>query len=192
MEGLTQADLDLARELSEDVREEWRDEHFRGIMENMERNGEGTDAVRAWIARTVEANKDPDYTGQLITTYAERELELLQAGGGNTGIYDWLAHQHAFPGSSYEVLGTAAVALGHVHPEEALGWIAGLTPGAMSPEGIAGSVAEIVRDWQTVRPGAADEWLNIHPNDPLHDAVQQALVAPPRVSIPFTDRIIVR
>jgi hypothetical protein len=190
MEGLTQSDLKLARELSEQVLEDWRDEHFRGIMENMERSGEGREALKAWISKSIEENKDPEYTGQLITTYAQRELELLQAGGGNTEIFDWLASQHTFPGTSHEVLGTAAVTLGHSHPEEALNWLSGLTPGAISPETRDESVAGIVEEWKSIRPDGAAEWLKANPRHPLHDAVQLALTPRPAAT-PFVDGVII-
>lgn len=189
MEGLLQSDPAKARQLSEQVMEDWRDEHFRGIIESMERSGEGAEGVKAWIDKSRQENKDPDYTGQLITTYVQRELELLQARGGDTGIFDWLASQSSFPGSSQEVLGSAAVTLAHSHPEEALNWISGLTPGAISPEGMAESVGGVVEEWQAVRPGGAASWLAANPNHPLHQAVQKALTAP-KVTFPFTDMVI--
>jgi hypothetical protein len=178
MEGLSQSDLNLARQLSEQVREEWRDEHFRGIIENMNRNGEGSDAVKAWIDKSIQENKDPEYSAQLISTYVQRELELMQAGGGDTGVFDWLASRRSFPGESYQVLGAAAATLAHSHPEEAVNWLSSLTPGALSPEGMEESLAGVVTEWQSVRPGGAVEWLKANPNHPLHATMQNLLAEP--------------
>jgi hypothetical protein len=179
MEGLAQSDMNLARELSEQVLENWRDEHLRSIMENMERNGEGREAVKAWIAKTVQEQKDPRYTGQLIATYAQRELELIQAGGGNTEIFDWLMTQQTFPGESHHVLGSAALTLGQSHPEEALNWLSNLQPGAIAPETRDESAAGIVMQWQAAKPGAADAWMKANPNHPLHATIQSILTQPP-------------
>ncbi|HEX2748400.1 MAG TPA: hypothetical protein VHM91_10410 [Verrucomicrobiales bacterium] len=174
MEGLAQSDLNLARQLSEQVQEGWRDEHIRGIIENMERNGEGEQAVRAWIDQSQSENKNPEYTGQIITTYVERELELMQAGAGDASVFDWLSARTSFPGDSFEVLGTAAVTLAHSHPEEAVNWLSGLKAGAMSPEGIEEAVTGVVLEWQSMAPGGADAWLKANPSHPMHTAVENA------------------
>ncbi len=174
MEGLAQSDLSLARQLSEQVQEGWRDEHMRGIIENMERNGEGSQGVRAWIDQSESENKSPDFTGQLITTYVERELELMRAGAGDTSVYEWLAARTSFPGDSYEILGSAAATLAHSHPEEAVNWLAGLKTEVISPEGLEESMMGVVREWQAGRPGGPDAWLTANPSHPLHAAVQSA------------------
>jgi hypothetical protein len=174
MEGLAQSDLNLARQLSEQVQEGWRDEHIRGIIENMERNGEGGQAVRGWIDQSQSENKNPEYTGQIITTYVERELELMQAGAGDASVFDWLSARTSFPGDSFEVLGTAAVTLAHSHPEEAVNWLSGLKAGAMSPEGIEEAVTGVVLEWQSVSPGGTDAWLKANPSHPMHTAVENA------------------
>jgi hypothetical protein len=156
------------------VQEGWRDEHIRGIIENMERNGEGEQAVRAWIDQSQSENKNPEYTGQIITTYVERELELMQAGAGDASVFDWLSARTSFPGDSFEVLGTAAVTLAHSHPEEAVNWLSGLKAGAMSPEGIEEAVTGVVLEWQSMAPGGADAWLKANPSHPMHTAVENA------------------
>lgn len=174
MEGLTQSDMNLSRQLSGQVREGWRDEHFRGIIENMERNGEGAEGVKAWIEQSRQDGKDPGFTTQLISTYVERELELLQAGGGDAGIYDWVASQSGRPGSPPELPAAVAASMARSHPEQAMDWLSHLPAESLPPETISNSVSRVLTEWQSLRPEGVAAWLAANPNHPLRAAVRSA------------------
>ncbi len=174
MEGLSQSDLALAHKLSGQVPSYERVEHLRGIMDTLERDGGGEEAIPAWIMRSREENREPYYTSELIGIHLERELSRAAGDGEKTAaLRQWAIAQCIQPGASPALAGSIVEGMARQSTTQALDWLATLPAALLESSDFKAIATRGVSNPEIFNMEEIEAWAKAHPGHAVNNIVRR-------------------